>query len=84
MMDRMDDMLDRYGECCTRTVAAKILGRSRATVRAMIEDGRLETACAGEMVDVRSIARYIEQPAQENLEARRRKMMAKRKSNWSV
>ena len=49
-MDRMNDMLDRYGECCTRAVAAK----------------------------------YIDQPAQHNLEARQKKAMLKRKSNWSV
>ena len=71
--DRMDDMLSRYGEVCTRTQAARILGRSAKTVRAMLEDGRLETACAGEMVDVRSIAAYICQPKQADFEAKVRR-----------
>ena len=56
--DRMNDMLSRYGEVCTRAQAARILGRSPKTVRAMLADGRLAEACAGEMVDVRSIAAY--------------------------
>ena len=33
---RMDDMLARYGEVCNKTVAARILGRSVNTVKAMI------------------------------------------------
>lgn len=68
--DRMNDMLSRYGEVCTKTEAARILSRSPKTVRAMLADGRLETACAGEMVDVRSIAAYICQPKQADFEAR--------------
>lgn len=71
--DRMNDMLSRYGEVCTKTQAARILGRSPKTVRAMLADGRLETACAGEMVDVRSIAAYICQPKQADFEARARR-----------
>ncbi len=71
--DRLDDMLSRYGEVCTKTMAAKILGRTPKTVRVMLEDGRLESACAGEMVDVRSIAAYICQPKQADFEARVRR-----------
>ena len=71
--DRMNDMLSRYGEVCTRAQAARILGRSPKTVRAMLEDGRLETACAGEMVDVRSIAAYITAPRQADFEAKVRR-----------
>ena len=33
--DRMNDMLERYGEVCNKTVAAKILGCSVGKVRAM-------------------------------------------------
>lgn len=73
MNDRMNDMLDRYGEVCTRTVAAKVLGCSTGKIRNMLEDGRLSTACEGTMVDVRSIAGYIESPAQKELELRQRK-----------
>lgn len=82
--ERMDDMLARYGECCTRTVAARILGRSVGTVSAMLRDGRLETVCGGQMVDVRSVARYICQPKAEDFEAHKRKMMTKHKSSWAV
>ena len=78
--DRMDDMLSRYGEVCTRAQAARILGRSPKTVRAMLNDGRLESACAGEMVDVRSIAAYICQPRQADELARQRRMGRK----WAV
>ena len=80
MPDRMNDMLDRYGEVCKRTVAAKILGCSVGKIAAMLRDGRLALACGGEMVDVRSIAAYIERPAQIDEVARQRRMGRK----WSV
>lgn len=76
--DRLTDMLERYGEVCKRTVAARILGITPETVSAMLRDGRLETACAGAMVDVRSIAKYIEAPAQANEAARVRRRREKR------
>jgi len=75
--DRMTDMLERYGEVCKRTVAARILGVSAGTVSGMLEDGRLRTACAGTMVDVRSIAAYIEAPAEANELARVRRKREK-------
>lgn len=71
--DRMNDMLSRYGEVCTRAEAARILGRCPKTVRAMLADGRLSEACAGEMVDVRSIAAYITAPRQADFEAKVRR-----------
>lgn len=77
---RMNDMLERYGEVCTRTVAARILGRSARTITTMLADGRLSTACGGEMVDVRSIAAYICQPKQADELARQRKLGRK----WAV
>lgn len=77
---RLNDMLERYGEVCTRTVAARILGRSTRTITVMIQDGRISTACGGEMVDVRSIAAYICQPRQADELARQRKMGRK----WAV
>lgn len=73
-------MLDRYGEVCKRTVAAKILGCSKGKVRDMLEDGRLALACGGTMVDVRSIAAYIMRPREMNEEARQRKLGRK----WAV
>ena len=80
MTDRLNDMLERYGEVCKRTVAARILGCSDGKIRGMIKDGRLALACGGEMVDVRSIAAYIERPAQIDELARQRRMGRK----WSV
>ena len=80
MSDRLTDMLERYGEVCKRTVAARILGCSTGKIKAMLADGRLALACGGEMVDVRSIAAYIEQPRQIDELARQRRMGRK----WSV
>ena len=78
--DRLNDMLARYGEVCKRTTAARILGCCPGKIRAMLEDGRLAAACAGTMVDVRSIAEYIQQPKQLDELARQRK----RGRKWSV
>ena len=79
-MDRLTDMLERYGEVCKRTMAARILGCSVGKIKNMLADGRLALACGGEMVDVRSIAEYIERPAQIDEVARQRRMGRK----WSV
>ena len=80
MPNRMNDMLERYGEVCKRTVAARILGCSVGKIKNMLADGRLALACGGEMVDVRSIAEYIERPVQIDELARQRRMGRK----WSV
>jgi hypothetical protein len=80
MQDRLNDMLERYGEVCTKKLAAKILGKCPATIGVMLADGRLRTACAGTMVDVRSIAAYIEQPRAIDEVTRQRK----RGRKWSV
>ena len=79
-MNRLDDMLDRYGEAATYTKAAHIIGRSAQTVKHMLEDGRLRHACEGTMVDVRSIAEYIERPKQIDFEVR----LAKRREKAGV
>jgi hypothetical protein len=76
--DRLTDMLERYGEVCTRVAAARILGCSTGKIKNMLYDGRLETACGGTMVDVRSIARYIAQPRQIDEAARQRRRGRKR------
>lgn len=80
MADRLTDMLERYGEVCTRVAAAKILGCSTGKIKNMLKDGRLETACGGTMVDVRSIAKYIAQPRQSDEAARQRRKGRK----WAV
>jgi len=84
MQDRLNDMLERYGEVCKRTVAARILGKSTRTISNMLADGRLDAACAGEMVDVRSIARYICSPKQADSEVRLKKLAARHHSDWAV
>ena len=53
-------LVAQYGEYVDKT--AKILGVTRATVYAMLADGRIEGACSGRRVAVRSIARYMATP----------------------
>lgn len=77
MTERMRDMVEMHGEVCTMVQAAKIVSRSDETIRRMIADGRLKSACEGTMVDVRSIAEYIERPKQADCEARLNKRRAK-------
>lgn len=60
-----DELTARYGEYVDKTVAARILGVTRATVYAMLADGRIAGACGGRRVDVRSIARYMTRPRSE-------------------
>lgn len=62
---REEQLALAYGEYVDKTVAAKILGVTRTTVYAMLADGRIQGACAGRRVDVRSIARYMTQPEEE-------------------
>ena len=57
-----DELAERYGEYVDKTVAARILGVTRATVYAMLDDGRIEGACEGRRVSVQSIARYMMKP----------------------
>lgn len=84
LQERTEALVERHGEVCTKTDAGRILGRSVNTIKAMLADGRLDAACAGTMVDVRSIARYIMQPKQADDDARKARMMARRKSSWAV
>lgn len=71
--ERTDAMLDRYGECVNQPQAARILGVSPSTINRMMRDGRLESCCGGSKIDVRSIARYIAEPAQVKTEQLKRK-----------
>jgi len=59
---RGDELTARYGEYVDKTVAARILGVTRMTVYAMLDDGRIEGACEGRRVSVRSIAQYLSKP----------------------
>lgn len=69
-----------YGETCTKAVAAQIITKSPQTIRTMLADGRLDAACAGTKVDVRSIARYIMSPKEEDFRARN----ARAGRKWTV
>lgn len=57
-----EELVSRYGEYVDKTVTARILGVTRATVYAMLADGRIEGACGGRRVSVRSIAQYMVRP----------------------
>lgn len=82
--DRTRIMVDLYGEVCTKTVAARILGRTLGTINVMLADGRISEACEGTMVDVRSLAHYIAAPAKEDFKARRRKQIEKTGCQWRL
>lgn len=80
--ERTEAMIDRYGETVTLAKAGKIINRDPSTIRRMLADGRLESACAGTMVDMYSIARYICAPAELDTEARIRR--SGRVCRWAV
>lgn len=67
-------MVKAHGEACKRSEAARILGCNPRTINHMLDDGRLDWACAATRVDVRSIARYKISPAREDEAARVRKL----------
>ena len=69
--DRMNDMLERYGEVCPQVKAAQILSVSPRTIMRMADDGRLRRV--GSHIDVRSICHYIENDQEMNFRARYRK-----------
>jgi len=73
LLSRSEYLIQAYGECCRPGVAAKILGLAASTISNMTRDGRLRTVCAGKMVDMHSIAEYMDAPAQADFEARLRK-----------
>lgn len=54
-----EELIAKHGEYVDKTLAAQILGVTRATVYAMLADGRISGACEGRRVDVRSIGRYM-------------------------
>lgn len=69
-LSREESMIKNHGECVSRAKAAKLVGKSAGTVAQMLDDGRLQTACGGEKVCVRSIARYIDTPRLCDFKAR--------------
>lgn len=80
LREREDLLVAQHGEVISISGAARILSRARPTIYGMLEDGRLDYACEGTRVDVRSIARYIMAPKQEDHKARLRRSGRK----WSV
>ena len=64
-MTREDLMVQAYGEVTTKAEAQRILTVSRRTLDQIIADGKIELACEGTKVDVRSIANYIETPVKK-------------------
>lgn len=70
--ERIDMMVEKHGEVCTRAAAARIMGRDPHTITRWLQRGIIDAACAGTMVDVRSLARYISAPAEITREVRRR------------
>ena len=56
---REEALVAHYGEHVDKSTAARILCVTRQTVYAMLADGRIDGACEGKRVDVRSIERYI-------------------------
>lgn len=82
--ERADLMVKAHGEVCKRSDAARILGRNIATINAMLSDGRLEWACEGTRVDVRSIARYISSPEKSEESARITRIKRRNGSGFAV
>lgn len=60
MMVAQEKLVDKFGEFVDKTVAAQILGVTRATIYAMIADGRLSVGYEGKRVSVRSISDYMQ------------------------
>lgn len=73
-------MLERYGECCSQMKAGRTLGKSSRTIHRMLDDGRLRRI--GTDVDVRSIAAYLENPAQSDYAAKARKTRPPSLTRW--
>ena len=66
--ERLDDMLERYGEVCDQKTAGKLLSVVPRTISRMMQEGRLRRV--GHRVDVRSICEYIENQADIDFRAR--------------
>lgn len=72
--ERSRIMVEQYGESCTKVAAGRIMGCDPRTISRWIADGRIEDACCGTRVDVRSLARYLSAKKQVDEELRKRKV----------
>lgn len=82
--DRATVMVLLHGEVCGKKEAGRILGCGTAHINSMLKDGRLDYACEGKKVCVRSIARYIAEPRKADEEARIRRVKMKYKTEFAV
>lgn len=82
--DRATVMVLLHGEVCSKQKAGELLHCGVSKISSMIDDGRLDAACEGKKVDVRSIARYIAAPAQQDDEARIRRLKKRNGSGFAV
>ena len=82
--DRATVMVLLHGEVCSKQKAGELLHCGVSKISSMIEDGRLDAACEGKKVDVRSIARYLASPAQQDDEARIRRLKKRNGSGFAV
>lgn len=73
LREREELLVAQHGEVCVYAQAARMLNRDVKTIKAMLEDGRLDYACGETRVDVRSIARYIMSPKAEDFKAKQRR-----------
>lgn len=73
--DRIGTLTARYGEACNRKKAAEIIGCSPVTISSLIRDGRINSACEGTRVDVRSLAEYIEDKPNKDRQAKIKRRM---------
>lgn len=65
--------LKGMGYAITYSKAADLISRSQATIKNMLEDGRLQYACDGTRVDTRSLVDYVCNRSARDCEARIRK-----------
>ena len=56
------DLLSLKADSVSKTRAAEILGVTRATIYAMMADGRLDGICGGKKVSLDSIRRFAASP----------------------
>ena len=71
--DRETEFVVMYGEYVDKSIAARILGVTRATVYAMLADGRIKAGHNGRFVDVRSIAQHMQNPGCASRRGRKKK-----------
>lgn len=82
--NREEIMVRMYGEVTSKRDAAKILSVSTSKIKSMVNDGRIEAACAGTMIDVRSLARYIAEPKAMEEIGRINRIKAKNDTRWAI